>query len=70
MRHRYPVAGRLAQADVARNHGLEDVVAEVLAHLFRDLVGKTVACVEHRQQNPLDFQGGIETLPDEADRIH
>jgi len=53
-----PVGGRLAELDVARDDGVEDV--EVGLHLVGDLVGEGVAAVEHGQHDALDAELGVE----------
>ena len=52
---RQPVAGRLRQANVPRNHGIEHRPAQTGPHVVRDLLGQLVAPIEHGQRNPEDL---------------
>src|ERR1051326_8205746 len=67
--NRFPEAGRLGEANAAGNHGLEHFVLEKLLQVGRDLLGEVVPVVEHRQQNPSDFQRVLEAFADPVDRV-
>ena len=54
------VAGRLSQANVARNHGAIEPLAEVLAQGLGHLLGQVGAVVVHGEQNAFDGDVGIE----------
>ncbi len=50
------MARRLADVDVARDHGLEDGLVEVAADLVGHLVGQVELGVVHRQDDPADLE--------------
>src|SRR6516165_9728218 len=50
------VAGRLADVDVARDHGAEDGVVEVAAHLFGHLARQVERGVEHGEDDPANLE--------------
>ena len=50
------MAGRLRQADIARNDGLKQALAEVFAERVGHLLRQIRAVVVHRQQNAFDIQ--------------
>ena len=56
------MAGRFAQAHVARNHGLIDLIFENLAHFLRNLHAQIGARVEHRQHDALDGEMSVHLL--------
>ena len=62
------MAGRLGQPDVTRNNSFKDLARKVARHLVSDLERQADATIEHCQDNPLDFQLGIQALPHELDR--
>ena len=64
------VAGRLAQAHVARNDRREHLALEVLLHLGDDLQAQVGARVEHREHDALNLQAAIERLLHARDRTH
>src|SRR5439155_24499433 len=55
-----PEARRLADAHVARDHGVEDELREVLAHLALDIAREPRAPVVHREQHPRDREARVE----------
>ena len=55
--HRQAVTRRFTQPDVARDHGLVDLVLEELADVARDLLSEIRALVVHRQQHACDVEG-------------
>ena len=59
----------LAQTHVTRNHRIEDQIPEVAFHLFIDLVAESQTVVEHRQQETLDLQIGVQFGLDDLDCI-
>src|SRR5208282_2286137 len=67
--HRLAVRRRLGDAHVARDHGLVNLGAEMLAHIGRDHVGQVVALVEHGQHHALDFEARIEAVLDPLDGV-
>lgn len=54
------MAGRFGQANVSRNHGLEDLRTEKAAKIGRNLAGKRGALVVHRQDDAFDFEFRIQ----------
>ena len=64
-----PVARRLAEPDVARDHRVEDERGEVLADLALDVLGELRARVVHRQQHPGDGQPRVELALDQRERV-
>ena len=62
-------AGRLGDAHVARDHGVEHAVAEVAPHLGGDLLGEPQPAVVHGEQHALDLQVRVEVLPHDLDRV-
>ena len=69
MDHRAPEARRLAEAHVARDHGVEDELREVLADLALDVARQAGAPVVHGQQHARDGQARVELALDEAQRV-
>ena len=69
LRHGHAVAGRLADAGVARDDRVEDHVAEVALQLLINLVGEPETGVIHGEQEALDAQAGIELGLDDADGV-
>ena len=65
---REPVARRLGQAYRAGHDRLEDELAEVLAHLRRDVGGESRAAVDHREQHAAEHEARVEPAADEVDR--
>ena len=63
------VARRLAEPDVARDHGVEDERREVRADLALDVLGELRARVVHRQQHPRDRQPRVELALDQVERV-
>src|SRR4051812_42501578 len=57
---RHPVTRRLAETDVARDHGSEHFFLEEAAHIGRHLLAEIGPLIEHRQQHALDVEGGIQ----------
>ena len=66
---RHAVAGRFGEPHIARNYVLEDEIPEAITDIVRDLVGQTVAAIEHGERNSDDTQVRIETLLDPFDRL-
>ena len=66
---RHPVTGRFAEPDVARDHVLENQLAQAIAHIVGNLIGQSVAAIEHGQDDPDDAEVGIEALLDPFDRL-
>ena len=50
------MAWGLRQTDVARNDGLEDLLAKEIPQVLCNLVSKLGSIIEHCQQNAFDFQ--------------
>ena len=69
MDHRAPEARRLAEAHAARDHGVEDELREVLAHLALDVARQACAPVVHGQQHARHGQPRVELALDEAQRV-
>ena len=65
---RLTVAGRLGQADAARDHGREHAVTKMTARFRGHVGGQLRARVVHRQEHSLDREPGIEMVADEVDR--
>ena len=65
---RLTVAGRLGQANTARDHRLEDTLLEVRPNLGGNLGGQVRAAVEHRQDGPVDREIRVQVVADEVDR--
>ena len=66
---RHSVTGRFAEPDVARNHVLENQLAQAIAHIVGNLIGQAIAAVEHGQNDPDDAEIGIEALLYPFDRL-
>src|SRR6266404_8614213 len=64
------VAGRLRQTYVARDHGLEQLVAKELFQFLRHLLSQVGALVIHGQDYAFDLQFWVEALAQSFDRIH
>jgi hypothetical protein len=60
LERRHAVRGRLGEPHVARDHRAEQLVAEVLLELGRDVLRERVARVVHRAQQALDLEPRIE----------
>src|SRR5688572_21321810 len=65
--YRAAMARRLSQANITRDHGRERLAPQMLVNLGLDLGGEAGAPVEHRKQDPLDRQPGIQALLDHVD---
>src|SRR6266702_2361712 len=65
--HRLAVRGCLGDPHVARNDRVIDLVAEMTAHVGRDVIGEIVSLVEHGEDDALDFQLGVERAFDPLD---
>ena len=63
---RQPVARSLAQARVARNHGVEHHVAEMRLQLLIDLVGKAKSRVVHGEEESLNLQVAVQLRLDNS----
>ena len=63
------MARRLGEPDAPRDDRVEDEVAEVPAHLRRDVGGEPRAAVDHRQEHAGDRQARVQPRPDELDRV-
>jgi hypothetical protein len=57
---RLPIARGLGEADIARNHGVEHLVAEVRLQLLADLLLQRDARVEHHAQQADDLQVAVQ----------
>src|SRR5688572_477530 len=57
---RLAVGRRLGEPNVARNDGVVDEVAKLIAHVLQHLVGEVVAAVEHGHHHALDGKPRIE----------
>src|SRR5918994_1605412 len=68
LEHRAPLHGRLGVANCLLDPGLEDQLAEVLLQDLDRLARVERPPVEHRRQDPLDLDVGIEVLPDHGER--
>ena len=68
-KHRKPEAGRLAQADVARDDGVEHELREVLAHLPLDVAREPGAAVVHREDHPEHGQARVQLTLDQRERV-
>ena len=64
------MTGCLAETDVARDHGLIDLLAEDRANLLDHLAGQIGALVEHRQQDAVDLEVRVEGVPHALDGIY
>src|SRR6266566_7846249 len=69
LEHRAALHGRLGIADRLANPGPEDEVAEVLFQDLDSLARVQRAVVEHRRQDPLDPNCGIQVLADHRERV-
>ena len=63
------VTGRFAEADVARNHRFEHLVAEVAANFGGDLACEVAPQVRHRQQDALEPEPGVQALAHGLDSL-
>ena len=61
---------RLGDADVTRNNGFIDLLAEVRAHVAGDEIGELVAFVEHGEDDALDTQMRIKGSANPIDGPH
>ena len=61
---------RLGDPHIARDHGLVDLVAEMLAHVLGHLLGQAVAPVVHGQHHALDLQRRVEAAAHQLDGPH
>src|ERR1700694_3481506 len=66
---RYAVAGRLAQAHIAWDHGTEGFFRELGADLLGDLEGQRGARVEKGQHNPADLESRVELALNQLRRM-
>ena len=66
---RHAVARRFGEADVARDHGLEDLVAEVRLELLADLRLQRDAGVEHDAQDADHLERRVEVRVHLLDRV-
>jgi hypothetical protein len=67
---RQTVRRRLRDADVARDHRVVNLIAEMAAHVGGDQVAQIVAAVIHRQQYPLQREARVERPLHPLDRAH
>src|SRR5260370_35467951 len=65
----FPKAWRLCQADIARNHALEDLRSKESAHSAGYLLGKRGSLAVHGQKNTHDCKVRIHSPPDAHQRI-
>jgi len=68
-RYRHAEAGRLADADVAWDHGVEDEPREVLAYVALDVATEARAVVVHSQNHACNRQPRIQLALYEIDRV-
>src|SRR4029453_8082624 len=54
--NRFPEARRFAQPDAPRDHSLVNAFTEMLPHVGNDLLAKVGARVEHRHDDPAQFE--------------
>ena len=66
-RDRLAVARRLGQADVPRDHRLEDAIAQVASDLAGDIGRQLRASVEHRQHDALDVEFRVQVVANEIE---
>src|SRR4051812_38534732 len=59
----------LGELDRLADPGFEDELAEVLLEDLHRLLGVDGPRVEHRRQDPLDLDAGVEVLPDHLKRV-
>ena len=64
------VAGGFGEADVARDGGLEELVAEERLEIFGDLLGEVGAVVEHGEDDAFEGEAGVEGLGDAVEGAH
>src|SRR5262245_19344350 len=65
---RHAVARRFAEPDVARDDGAEDFLLEKIPDVARDLLTQVRALVEHREQDAVDVEPGVEGRTNAAHR--
>lgn len=68
--HRTPMTRGLAQADVARNDGLEDIPWKISVNFVADLQGEAGPTIKHCQDNSEHAQPRIQSFSNESDRLH
>jgi hypothetical protein len=66
---RLPEARGLREPDVPGHDGLEDLRAEVLACVGRDLLGEVEPVVVHREEHTVDGQSGVDAPLDQVDGV-
>ena len=64
------VTRRFRQPYVSRNPGSIDLLSEMTTNLGFDLSCKVVALIDHRKNDALDFESGIEFRAHELHRFH
>jgi len=64
------VRGRLGEPDIAWNHGLEDLPAEMLPKALGDLFRQFGPGVIHREQDAEDIEGGIEAAANQRQGLY
>src|SRR5438876_5484005 len=62
---RLAMTGRLGEPHVPRYDGLEDLPGEITLDLVPNLERKTRPAIEHRQDDSIDPEAGIEPLPNQ-----
>ena len=60
---------RFGQANVARNDRLEHQIAETIAYVVGNLVGKAMAAIVHCERHTNDIESRIEKLLHPFDRL-
>ena len=63
------MTGRFGELHVALHHRFEHQFLEVAFHLIVDLVGQSQTAVVHREEEAFDFQFGVESHLDHANRV-
>src|SRR5215813_14665786 len=62
------MARRLRDPNVARNQRAQHLAAQMTLDLGLDLGRETRPSIEHRQDNPFDFEPRVQTFADKRDR--
>src|SRR4029453_14196525 len=67
--NRLPEGRTLTKSDIARNHGFENLVAEMMTDVVDDLFGEVSPLVEHRQDDAFHREKGVEQVFDPLDSL-
>ena len=68
--HRQTMRRRLRDADIARDHRVKHLVAEMTAHIGGHQIAKIVAPIVHGQQHAVQREAGVQPLLHPLDRTH